>query len=95
MSAFFVATSKIKNPEKFQEYAKKAMPTIAAYKGELLAKGKTSETLAGSNEHDVVAITQFPDMEALKAWYNSPQYQAVIELRDQAVDMTMVTYEAS
>jgi len=32
-------------------------------------------------------------MEALKAWYRSPDYQALIPLRDAAADMTLVTYE--
>jgi len=95
MSAFFVATSRIKDPEKLQEYIAKAGPIIAAHKGELLAKGKAGDTLVGSNDQDIVAVAQFLDMKALKTWYNSPDYQAIIELRDQAMDMTMVTYEAS
>ncbi|VAW17368.1 hypothetical protein MNBD_ALPHA11-765, partial [hydrothermal vent metagenome] len=49
MSAFFVASSRIKDPEKLMEYAKKAMPTIVAFEGKLLAKGKAAETLSGSN----------------------------------------------
>ncbi len=93
MTAFFVSTSKIKDPEKLQEYVAKAGPTFGPFKGELLTKGKAGDTLVGASDHDVVAVAQFPDMDTLKAWYNSPEYQALIELRDQAVDMTMVTYE--
>jgi len=93
MPAFFVSTSKIKDPEKLQEYIAKAGPTFALFKGELLIKGKAGDTLVGASDHDVVAVAQFPDMEALNSWYNSPDYQAIIELRDQAVDMTMVSYE--
>jgi uncharacterized protein (DUF1330 family) len=94
MPAFFIATSKIKNPEKFADYGAKARKTLAAHGGTLLIKGKVAETLAGSSDHQAVGVIRFADMQTLNAWYHSADYQALIPLRDAAVDMTLTAYEA-
>jgi uncharacterized protein (DUF1330 family) len=37
-------------------------------------------------------IIRFPDAEAATAWFNSPAYRELAELRDAAADMTFVLY---
>ncbi|VAV96201.1 hypothetical protein MNBD_ALPHA06-838 [hydrothermal vent metagenome] len=93
MSAFFIATSRIKDPQKFAEYGAKAGPTLAPFGGELVLKGKAMQTLAGTSAHQAVGIIRFANMEALENWYHSDAYQAIIPLREQAVEMTLVTYQ--
>lgn len=93
MAAFFVATSRIKDPQKFADYGAKAGATFAPFGGKLVIRGKAGDTLAGTSDHQAVGVARFPDMEALTAWYRSPDYQALIPLRDDAADMTLVTYE--
>lgn len=92
MTAFFVATVKVNNPEKFQEYAQKAAKTFAAHGGEPVLRGKVNEVLAGQSNHQAVGIVRFPDQDALTAWFHSDAYQAIVPLRDQAADMVIVTY---
>lgn len=92
MSAFFIGTTTIKDAEKFQEYASKTAQTFAAFGGELVTRGKAEITLAGESDHQAVGIVRFPDMESLNNWFQSPEYQALIPLRDNAADMTLVAY---
>ncbi len=92
MTAFFVATVKVKDPEKFQEYAQKAGETFAPHGGEPVLRGKAGDVLAGQIDHQAVGIVRFPDQGALSAWFNSDAYQRIIPLRDEAADMTIVTY---
>jgi uncharacterized protein (DUF1330 family) len=92
MSAFFIATATINNPEKVQEYARKAAETFAAHGGEFVVRGKLDAAFVGSADHQVVAVVRFPSMGALNAWYKSPEYQAIIPLRTEAADMKIVTY---
>ena len=33
-------------------------------------------------------LFEFPDMETLNTWYNSPEYRPLIALRQSATDMT-------
>lgn len=92
MTAFFVATATVKDPQKFQEYALKAGETLAPHQGELVLRGKKEEVLAGHTDHQTVGIIKFPNQDALKAWYSSDAYQAIVPLREQAADMTIVSY---
>jgi len=92
MTAFFVATVKVKDPQKFQEYSQKAGETFMPHGGELVLRGKQTGVLAGDADHQAVGIVKFPDQGALTAWFNSDAYQAIVPLRDEAADMTIVTY---
>ncbi len=92
MAAFFVSTVKIKNKEKFQQYAKQAAETFATHGGEPVLRGQFDTVLAGEDDHDMVGIVRFPDRNALSSWYDSDEYQALIPLRDEAAEMTLVVY---
>lgn len=92
MSAFFIATTTIKDAGKFQEYASKAAKTFADFGGELVTKGKAEIALAGESDHQAVGVVRFPDLDSLNGWYRSPAYQALIPLRDDAANMTLVAY---
>lgn len=92
MTAFFVATVTVKDPAKFQEYAQKAGETLASYNGEPVLRGKANDALAGHVDHQAVGIVKFPDHGALSAWFHSDAYQMIVPLREEAADMTIVTY---
>ncbi len=93
MTAFFVATMKIKDGKKMGEYGAGARATIKQYGGEMVFRGNKAEVLAGASDVDAVVVAKFPDLQALNAWNNSAEYQAIIALRDEAVDMVLISYE--
>jgi len=92
MSVFFVATSVIKDMAKFKEYGAAAGPTVAAFGGKLVIKGMADRALVGNHGYDAIGIIRFPDMDSLNNWYSSDAYQAIIPLRNEACDMTLVTH---
>ncbi len=93
MTAFFVATVSVKDSEKFQEYGAKASQTLQGFGGELVLRGKAEGALVGAVNHQVVGIVKFPDMATLNSWHESDAYQALIPLRDEAAEFTIVKYE--
>lgn len=94
MTAFFVARIKVRNPEKMQAYSAAARPTFAAYGGSLVLRGTSEMTLVGNDDGPhMTAIFQFPDLSALNAWFNSPEYQQTIALRDEIGEVQFVAYE--
>ena len=93
MSAFFIATIKMKNPEKFAEYSKMAGPIVAEFGGEFILRGKAHSVLAGGVDVNAAGIARFPSAEAITNWYNSDAYQAIVPLREEAAEMTFVVYE--
>lgn len=93
MAAYLIAHSKVKNAERLAEYASKAGPTIGAHGGQVVARGKVAEVLAGSHDGTIALIAKFPDAAAAHAWYNSPEYQATIPIRTEALEPTFVVIE--
>lgn len=92
MNAFFIGTITINDPEKFQQYAAAAKLTMDQYQGELLVKGKAEGVLAGELDHQIAVVVQFPGVQQANNWYNSAEYQALIPLRDEAVDINIALY---
>jgi uncharacterized protein (DUF1330 family) len=39
-------------------------------------------------------VAEFADMTALRAWHDSPEYQALIALRDAGAEVVLTAYEA-
>ncbi len=95
MPAFSIAQVKLKDDEKFQPYAARAKAIFAEFGAELITRGKVMGSIAGDVLHNAVAIIKFSDMQNLEAAFATDAYQAIIALRDEAADITIVKYEQS
>ena len=86
MAAYFVAQYQVNDPDLYREYQGGASPTIQAHGAELVAFDAAAETAEGNPPGPQTVILKFESTEALKAWYNSPEYQAVVGKRLAATD---------
>ncbi len=93
MSAYLIVHATPKDPEKLQEYAAKAGPTVQANGGEVVTRTQVTEVLAGSHDHKLCIIIRFPDGAALRRWYQSEDYQALVPLRNEAIEATFIIGE--
>lgn len=89
MTAYVVVHTTPKNAEKMQEYGAAAGPTVIAHGGKVVARGP-SEVLAGENAHKAMVIIEFPDRETARRWYASPEYQAIIPTRTEAMNSVFI-----
>jgi uncharacterized protein (DUF1330 family) len=85
MSAYVIVGFTPKNTELLQEYGASAVPAIAKYKGEILVNGPTQD-LQGKYPFKNQVIIAFPTRELAESWYSSPEYQAIIPLREQGME---------
>ena len=85
MTTYVIVGLNPKDTEKMQEYSAQAAPIIAQYEGEFLAKGEVLP-LCGEYGYKVQVIIAFPNRARAEAWYNSTDYQALIPLRNQAME---------
>jgi uncharacterized protein (DUF1330 family) len=82
MPAYAIAEHIITDAAKFEEYRTKVGPMIAKQGGRYLTKGASHKFPEGGHwKPERVVIIEFPDMESLYRWYNSPEYQPLIALR--------------
>lgn len=93
MSAYVIVHAAIKNPEKMKAYAKASEPTVARYGGEFVFRGDAVAVLCGQHPYKRSGVLRFPDKEAVRRWYDSPEYQALIPERDEAADFVFVCCE--
>ena len=93
-TAYVVGHLTVKNAEKWTEYRNQVPATLEPWGAELVLRGKRVAILAGVHPYSDIVVIRFPDKEAVKSWYSSPAYQALIPLRQQAAEMNLISYEA-
>ena len=93
MAAYLIAQHNVTDAGKLQEYRSKVGPMFAKYGARYLTEGG-HRILDGHWDLDRVVIIEFPDMAALNAWNQSPEYQSLIPLRRTAMsELTLITLE--
>jgi len=66
---------------------------IERFGGRYLTRAGSHEILDGAWKPTRVAVIVFPDMAALMAWYYSPEYQPLIEIRRGAATDVLIAIE--
>lgn len=81
-----------KDPEELKRYADKVGAAREGHDLTALVKYGPFEVLEGAPIEGAV-ILQFPDMEAARRWYHSPEYQAALPHRLKGGDYRVVLLE--
>ncbi|GAB2686589.1 DUF1330 domain-containing protein [Nocardia thraciensis] len=77
------------------EYRPLAEASIAAYGGRYLTQGATPEVAEGGQwpSGRVVTTLEFPDMNRVREWYHSHEYQHAKSVREGAIDLRLLFVE--
>jgi uncharacterized protein (DUF1330 family) len=90
MAAYVIADIDIVDSAGFEEYRQRVPATIAAHGGRYLARGGATERLEGAWLPKRCVILEFPDMDRFKAWWSSPEYQPLRELRERCTKSNLI-----
>jgi uncharacterized protein (DUF1330 family) len=93
MSAYVIGHLTVKDNDKWAEYRRQVPGTLEPWGGKVIFRGQRSGVLTGEHSHTNAAVIEFPDQEALRGWYGSEPYQALITLRNEAAEMVLVSYD--
>ena len=93
MAAYLYGNIEIHDPALYESYRAVVPALIAAHGGRYLVRGGTAEVLEGSSQALRQVIVEFPDMAALKAFYDSPEYTAAKAVRQKASSGMLVAIE--
>ena len=86
MSAYVVVEFTVKDPDVYRDqYSAMAGRTAKEHGGEAMANSNW-EVLHGDGSLTSGALVRFTDHETALKWYNSPEYQQLIEARGLAMD---------
>ena len=89
MDAYLISNFDITNNEGYQTYVGAVVPTLLSHGGEILVAGPGSEIIEGAAGAEIVVL-KFPSMEALRGWYESPEYQEIIARRTENTEGSVV-----
>src|SRR5215207_464328 len=81
MAAYFIARITVKDPIAYDRYRRDASGITTGYGGRYLVRGGATEVKEGSWLAERTVIIEFPDLAAARAWYSSPEYQAILPFR--------------
>jgi uncharacterized protein (DUF1330 family) len=93
MPAYLIADIEVTDPVGYEEYKKRVPAIIAAHGGRYLARGGASEVLEGTWRPKRSAIIEFADLASLKAFWESPGYRPLRELRERSANSNLVVIE--
>ena len=96
MAAYMIVTAKISDREKFiSGYGKLAGPLVTQFGGHYILMGPGAELLEGEFGNGAsMVISQWPDKETAKRFWNSPEYAEVKKLREGIADCQVLLIEA-
>ncbi|MDX8516411.1 DUF1330 domain-containing protein [Mesorhizobium captivum] len=93
MAAYLIADVDVTDMAMFEEYRREVPATEARHGGRYLARGGATKVLEGDWEPHRLVIIEFPDMTSLIAWYDSPEYARLKELRFRCAKTRIIALE--
>lgn len=90
MSVFVVAQLRIDNRELLDKYVEKVIPSLKIGGGRIIAFDETPDVIEGTIEFPRTVIIQFEDKKAFRTWYDSSEYQAIIQMRLESAPGTVI-----
>ena len=84
MAAYVLVDMDVTDPEQYDRYRPLAGASVEQYGGRYLARGGASEVLEGDRTPKRLVVLEFPDAEAARGWYHSPEYTEAKATREGA-----------
>lgn len=93
MPAYVIVETDINDPQQYEQYKAASPGAVASGGGRFVARGGELAVLEGDWHPSRVVILEFPDVEAAKRWYDSPEYVEARKLREGAANLRMVAVQ--
>ena len=75
---YVIYTGTIRDQARFDAYVENTVPTITQSGGRPIVVQDDPDVLDGEAPGSRIVVLEFDSVEAARAWYESPEYQAVV-----------------
>ena len=92
MSIKVIGLMELTDQDAFELYRSQVNQTVALYKGQIKARGIIGELFWNELEcapFNTYVELEFPSPEDAHAWAYSPEYQALVAIRNKAMKLTL------
>ncbi len=87
MPAYMVVQINITDPDKFAQYREAVPHVVQSFGGRYLTRGAQVEVLEGRHDGRRLVLFEFSSMDAIRQFWNSPEYVKVKPLRENAAEI--------
>ena len=95
MPAYVIVETDVHDPEQYEQYKAASPGAVAAGGGRFVVRGGELAVLEGDWTPTRLVVLEFEDLDAVKRWYESPEYQAAKQLREGAANLRMVAVQGA
>ena len=89
MVAYLALQSFVVDSVQYRKYVEAVDPLLSRFGAKLIARRASIEVLEGDHDERPVSILEFPDMAAIHAFWNSPEYATIKKLRAGAATLNV------
>jgi uncharacterized protein (DUF1330 family) len=93
MPAYVIVETDVHDPEQYERYKAASPDAVHSCRGRFVVRGGELAVLEGDWHPSRLVILEFPDLEAAKRWYDSPEYGDAKRLRESAANLRMVAVQ--
>lgn len=90
MSAYVIVSVDELDEEAGLAYAPVAQESILGHGGRYLVAGPTPDAVEGTWDSLRFLVIEFPDMDRVRQWYDSPEYRRAREIREGRMQLRML-----
>ncbi|WP_029011266.1 DUF1330 domain-containing protein [Azospirillum halopraeferens] len=90
MPAYIIATADVTDPAAYEEYKRLSGIAVQAHGAVFRVRGGPVDVLEGDWQPPRVAVLEFPDRAAARAFYEGPEYTAARAARAGAARMSII-----
>jgi uncharacterized protein (DUF1330 family) len=95
VSACFIVEVEVTDPVAYESYKPLAGASVEKYGGRFKVRGGNAELIEGVGQPKRVVVLEFDDLAAAKRWYNSPEYQEALAIRQRASKSRVILVEGA
>ncbi|MEZ5457757.1 MAG: DUF1330 domain-containing protein [Steroidobacteraceae bacterium] len=95
MPAVLIADIDVRDAEAYAAYRSANPAIVRQYGGRYLAVGGDVQVIEGDWVPRRTVLIEFPDMDALRRFYDSPEYAAIRGVRWRSADSRLVAFETT
>ncbi|MEU1115889.1 MULTISPECIES: DUF1330 domain-containing protein [unclassified Streptomyces] len=95
MPAYVIVNVDVLDEEAGLAYAPMAQESILSHGGRYLAAGPTPEPVEGTWDSSRFMVIEFPHMDRIREWYDSPEYRRARAIREGKVRVGMLFVEGA
>jgi uncharacterized protein (DUF1330 family) len=93
MPAYLVGSITVTDPVGYEEYRARVPAVIFAHGGRYVVRGGEMKVIEGDWPVSRTVVLEFPDMQRLRAFYDSPDYAPLLAIRKRCAVSNLIAVE--